>query len=543
MYDLGDGLLMVASDRISTYDVVHPTPIPDKGKVLTGLSVFWFGADRRHRPQPPHLGHRGVPDERARPRAARAAAGDAAGRVRRARLHHRLGLEGLPGDRRGLRASSCPPACASPSSCPSRSSRRRPRPRSATTRRSTSTGAAELVGDRRAAERAARRVDRALRRVAEHARERGVILADTKFEFGLDADGALDARRRGAARPTPRASGRPTSYEPGRGQPSFDKQYVRDWASGTGWDKTPPAPAIPDDVVARHARALRRGLRAHRRRAVRRLAGAHRPVRARVLIRPEGGDPRSAGPGGRARAAGARVRGRVATCTSGGWSSSTSRTRAAAGDVRAAAGEPADRGLRDRRRGVRFGVVRFPGSCDEVDALLAAARASARRSCSGTRDRDLQRRRRRGRPRRLLLRRLPARRRDRPLLAGHGVGRSRSPAGRPGARHLQRLPGAVRGGLLPGALLPNTTLRFVCRQVDARGRQRRHARSRARARAGERLSIPVKHTTGRYYAPDPARRARGRRPGRAALRAGREPQRLAARHRRRVQRGGQRASA
>ena len=58
MYDLGDRLLMVASDRISTYDVVHPTPIPDKGKVLTGLSAFWFGQDRPHRPQPLRLGHR-----------------------------------------------------------------------------------------------------------------------------------------------------------------------------------------------------------------------------------------------------------------------------------------------------------------------------------------------------------------------------------------------------------------------------------------------------------------------------------------------------
>ena len=87
------------------------------------------------------------------------------------------------------------------------------------------------------------------RTVAEHARERGVILADTKFEFGFDAGGALTL---GDEVCTPDSSRfwPADEYEPGRPQPSFDKQYVRDWASGTGWDKTPPAPAIPEDVVA-----------------------------------------------------------------------------------------------------------------------------------------------------------------------------------------------------------------------------------------------------------------------------------------------------
>jgi phosphoribosylaminoimidazole-succinocarboxamide synthase len=85
--------------------------------------------------------------------------------------------------------------------------------------------------------------------VAAHARERGVILADTKFEFGLDSDGTLTL---GDEVCTPDSSRfwPLDEYAVGRGQPSFDKQYVRDWASGTGWDKSPPAPAIPDDVVA-----------------------------------------------------------------------------------------------------------------------------------------------------------------------------------------------------------------------------------------------------------------------------------------------------
>ena len=139
---------------------------------------------------------------------------------------------------------------ASPSSCPSRSSPRAPRPRSATTRRSTSRARCELVGDRELAERLRDVSIAVYEHAAEHARERGIILADTKFEFGLDGDGELTL---GDEVCTPDSSRfwPADQYEPGRGQPSFDKQYVRDWASSTGWDRNPPAPAIPDDVVAR----------------------------------------------------------------------------------------------------------------------------------------------------------------------------------------------------------------------------------------------------------------------------------------------------
>src|SRR3712207_9569594 len=83
---------------------------------------------------------------------------------------------------------------------------------------------------------------------SDHARERGVVLADTKFEFGLDDDGELVI---GDEVLTPDSSRYwpADEYAPGRAQPSFDKQYVRDWASSSGWDKTPPAPELPDDVV------------------------------------------------------------------------------------------------------------------------------------------------------------------------------------------------------------------------------------------------------------------------------------------------------
>jgi phosphoribosylaminoimidazole-succinocarboxamide synthase len=110
--------------------------------------------------------------------------------------------------------------------------------------------AADILGDRDLAGRL-RDVSIALYAfAAEQAAERGVILADTKFEFGLNEAGELilgdEALTPDSSRYWPAAG-----YEPGHGQPSFDKQYVRDWASGSGWDKTPPAPALPDDVTAR----------------------------------------------------------------------------------------------------------------------------------------------------------------------------------------------------------------------------------------------------------------------------------------------------
>ena len=195
-------------------------------------------------------------------------------------------------------------------------------------------------------ERAARPLARALLHAAEHARERGVILADTKFEFGLDADGVLVL---GDEVLTPDSSRfwPADGYEAGHGQPCFDKQYVRDWARSPAGTSRRRRPAIPEEIVE--------GTRARYIEAYEKITGEPfdawlertARVRARVLIRPKAGILDPAGRGRRARAAGARVRGRHATSTSAGWSSSTSRTQPARGDVRAAAGEPADRGLRD----------------------------------------------------------------------------------------------------------------------------------------------------------------------------------------------------
>jgi phosphoribosylaminoimidazole-succinocarboxamide synthase len=111
-------------------------------------------------------------------------------------------------------------------------------------------GAVQLIGDRAMAERLRDASLDTYSAAAEHARERGIILADTKFEFGLDGDGQLVL---GDEVCTPDSSRfwPVDGYEPGRSQPSFDKQFVRDWASSTGWDRNPPAPEIPDEVVAR----------------------------------------------------------------------------------------------------------------------------------------------------------------------------------------------------------------------------------------------------------------------------------------------------
>jgi phosphoribosylaminoimidazole-succinocarboxamide synthase len=248
MYDLGDRLLMVASDRISTYDVVHPTPIPDKGKVLTALSVFWF--EQTDGVVPNHLvsATEDVPEE-------------VRGRALAVRKLDMLPVECvvrgyLSGSGwKDYQATGAVAGIELPAGLSE--SQQLPEP-IFTPSTKADVGhdetidfdrAAEIVGDRAVMEQL-RDLSLALYSfAAEHAYGAGVILADTKFEFGRDADGVI---RVGDEVLTPDSSRfwPEDEYKIGRGQPSFDKQYVRDWAAGTGWDKAPPAPAIPDDVVA-----------------------------------------------------------------------------------------------------------------------------------------------------------------------------------------------------------------------------------------------------------------------------------------------------
>jgi phosphoribosylaminoimidazole-succinocarboxamide synthase len=248
IYEVGDDrLLMVASDRISTYDVVHPNPIPGKGSVLTGLSVFWF--ERTEEIVPNHLvSYTDVPDE-----------------VRgRGLLVERLEMFPVECVVRGYITGSgwkdyqrSGEICGIALPDGLRESDRLPEP-IFTPATKADVGdhdenvdfdrAAEILGDREALEELRRISIELYSFASEHARARGIILADTKFEFGRDKDGRIVV---GDEVLTPDSSRfwPADTYEPGRSQPSFDKQYVRDWASQSGWDKTPPAPELPEDVV------------------------------------------------------------------------------------------------------------------------------------------------------------------------------------------------------------------------------------------------------------------------------------------------------
>jgi phosphoribosylaminoimidazole-succinocarboxamide synthase len=250
MYEAGpDRLLMVASDRISTYDVVHPNPIPDKGKVLTGLSVFWF--ERTRDICPNHLvSFTDVPDE-----------------VRgRALLVERLEMIPIECVARGYITGSgwkdyqaTGAVCGIELPAGLEESERLLEP-IFTPATKAEIGdhdenvdfdrAAEILGDRELLERLRDLTLGIYSAAADHARERGIILADTKFEFGRRDDGTIVLADE-VLTPDSSRFWPVDGYEPGHGQPSFDKQYVRDWAAGSGWDKSPPAPALPDDVVAR----------------------------------------------------------------------------------------------------------------------------------------------------------------------------------------------------------------------------------------------------------------------------------------------------
>jgi phosphoribosylaminoimidazole-succinocarboxamide synthase len=248
IYAVGeDRLLLVASDRISTYDAVHPTPIPGKGQVLTGLSMFWF--ERTGGICPNHvISYTEVPEE-----------------LRgRALLVERLEMAPVECVVRGYITGSgwkdygrTGTICGIELPEGLQESEQLPEP-IFTPATKADVGdhdenvdfdrAAEIVGDRPLLEELRRLSIELYQHAADHAREREIILADTKFEFGRRPDGTIVL---GDEVLTPDSSRfwPADGYEPGRGQPSFDKQYVRDWASGSGWDKAPPAPPLPEDVV------------------------------------------------------------------------------------------------------------------------------------------------------------------------------------------------------------------------------------------------------------------------------------------------------
>ena len=241
LYTIGeDHLLLVASDRISTFDVVLPTEIPDKGRVLTGLSAFWFARTRHIVPN--HL-------VALRPD----------GRSLECRRLEMLPVEMVV---RGYLSGSgwvdyleTGSVCGTALPTGLRESERLPHP-IVTPATKAAQGhdlnidegeAEELCGrDRYAAAR-----DAALALYdfgANLARRRGIVLADTKFEFGVDVDGQVTLADE-AMTPDSSRFWPAEAYEAGGPQPSFDKQYVRDWCLATGWDRTAPGPELPADVV------------------------------------------------------------------------------------------------------------------------------------------------------------------------------------------------------------------------------------------------------------------------------------------------------
>ena len=254
IYELeADRLLLVASDRISTFDVVLPTEIPDKGRVLTGLSGFWFA--RTAHIVPNHLLEL-RPD----------------GRSTEVQKLDMLPIECVV---RGYLAGSGwkdygATGATSGHTLPAglRESDRLPEP-IFTPATKAKTGhdeniareqAAELVGAELLAE-VERIVIDLYRFAADYAAERGILIADTKFELGLDEAGRIVLADE-ALTPDSSRFWPADEYEPGRAQPSYDKQYVRDYCESLGWDKTPPGPELPEAVVtgtrARYVEAFER---------------------------------------------------------------------------------------------------------------------------------------------------------------------------------------------------------------------------------------------------------------------------------------------
>ncbi len=267
IYDLGEHLLIVATDRLSAFDVILPTPIPDKGRVLTQLSLFWF--DKLASICPHHV----------------ISATDFSGPL----ANYRSELQGrsmivrrtkpLPIEcvARGYISGSgwkdyraTGKICGIPLPVGLKESDRLPEPIFTPATKET-TGHDENISFEETASRIGQELAGRLRditlevykRASEYAAERGIIIADTKLEFGMDGSELIwidEALTPDSSRFWPA-----DSYAPGKAQPSFDKQFVRDYLERIGWAKQPPAPALPPDVV--------NGTRAKYREAYERLTG------------------------------------------------------------------------------------------------------------------------------------------------------------------------------------------------------------------------------------------------------------------------------
>jgi phosphoribosylaminoimidazole-succinocarboxamide synthase len=254
IYDLGDALLIVATDRLSAFDFVLPNPIPDKGKVLNQISEFWFR--RLESVVPNHLIATDVADY---PEPLRGQAAQLAGRSSLVRKLEMLPVECVA---RGYlsgsgwkeyreRGTVCgielPPGLSESSKLPQPIFTPATKAQDGEHDENISfERAAELIGEELASR--ARELTLTIYQAgAEYAREQGIIIADTKFEFGLEEGRLILADE--VLTPDSSRFWPAELYEPGRGQASFDKQFVRDYLESIGWDKRPPVPELPEEIV------------------------------------------------------------------------------------------------------------------------------------------------------------------------------------------------------------------------------------------------------------------------------------------------------
>lgn len=244
----GGDLLMVASDRISTYDAVHPTTIHCKGKLLTGLSVFWFEQTRAIVPNHLISYTEDVPDA-------------LRGRALKVKRLEMLPIECVV---RGYLAGSgwndyqaTGAVCGIELPAGLTECAELPEPIFTPATKAEAgehdenidaATAAELVGGADVFERLCDLSIKLYEFGRRHAAARGMILADTKFEFGIDPASGEITLGDEALTPDSSRFWPADEYAPGGPQPSFDKQFVRDWAAGSGWDKSPPAPPIPTEI-------------------------------------------------------------------------------------------------------------------------------------------------------------------------------------------------------------------------------------------------------------------------------------------------------
>lgn len=246
VYADGDDLLLVASDRVSIYDVVLPTPVPGKGRILTQLSLWWF--DRLADITPNHvISSTDVP-------------GEWQGRAIRCQRLDMIPVECIArGYLTGLGLASylesgsvsgvaLPPGLGEASQLPEPIFTPTTKAAAGHDEPMTYSDVTNLLGAETAAE--LKRVTlEVYRRGWELAAKRGIIVADTKLEFGWSANGTLVLADE-VLTPDSSRFWPADEYQPGRPQHSLDKQYLRDWATQAGWDRKPPGPQIPDGIVA-----------------------------------------------------------------------------------------------------------------------------------------------------------------------------------------------------------------------------------------------------------------------------------------------------